>query len=1808
MSEIISKNNNDNNYNKYTNYFKQKEIGTFLDSFLSEQADKIFEDLNNSYEKGDLRNCNEIIKKLNENRLFKIFSSEKKIALLDLIIKKILPNLIGSSSNILNFLTKIRFLIPKNYTINWKFFYSLYYLLYNKYRHEIANYIPLFKSLHKYIPLSSFTNDDYLTIKKSFLEDLYKSNKSYAISTFMYFLPKKYIEDDYDLHYKLFLLFKNCKNYFVGNCCMFSKILKKNGKLNFDKNKEKNEDLIKIFIKYFFTNLNLYIIDDSSVKNSNYSSPMYHNNDKNKKKNKFDHSVIDVLLYLIFNTNLNEEKYSQLILSNLKLILNNKHLYIKEKSNSNIAKNFIKFITEFIHRLFNSIFYTKHYEEEINKKIKKEIEYNKDNEFIFNKLLDVIKIFNICFKKLFLYENDGTFSSLQKLFNYIGTINADKIYMEKLLENIDFKEYIKMLKFFTENIETKAVKFTSKLQTILPLLLNEYIYSTYPEVKEFIKDTIILLSNSISSANIEFDVNILILFSTYFFDIKNKIKKSKIYESLIPIIKEASIKIMNNVIGFLDLICIKHNSEFCFFVNSMEHFLDENDKNIISKKYADYIQNYEIESKYLKYYFNVIDKKEHEYIFNYVYNNMIYVDNGNDVKINEYFLYPEKDDELKINVKYCSLEIFEKQINKYQNIISLLDYSKILTSEKNIKHFYQIYFTLINKEETNFKRLAIILFKSFLNSFINSKIKEENNEIIIEYPKKENIILINNIYKKVIIPYEKYIKENLNEINKKKLEQIIFIYMMLINVVNETKLNIILLLNNDIINIDKIGTEYINAYKEYLNLISNSENVIKQIYQYNNGEILKDQNINNHFEKIILNKLMMNTSEMTNKRTSLREKKSFLFQYYHLSTFKNYWLKKKIKVMNYNYFSLLKNFVKKDNFYYDCVYIFAKNITGVNQASNAISYAIKFLYCLDKNKIKEIYDKIYNEYKEELINNIKEESETEKNKMKNISEVFFDFSFVYINLFPKDIIPVLIKLGNIFTFLKIKKFDALDKLLRNILMKIKSFIYLPLCSEKDLKKIFDKFAGRNSIINNEFGNVIDINEKIKEENKAYYVIIKQVLNFMNNIINDENSIIKLFTNEIKDKNNNNINLINDREKMFIFFRLKEYIIETLDKNDELYQKIIKSLFDNIFSQFIPVSSKYMWMRILHSFIKDEYNSYKSYNNIIFKSEEEFNNKWKDYKYEIKGKKKNEILPVYISNIRISKFKYEKENDNKVKYYNINIKEFIEIMKQIEEWIEEKTLINANNINKYKEALKKFMDFDQENKGLDFKKVKTFYYLLELNYIQFNDYIKNYKISDKDEKSPIIYEFLLAKYIYMLNKNIFTSETKKEFWEILNIYTNGANKKEDEKIITYFKFLFNICSLEQILNIFDIKDLNIEFHIDFVSKLFNLYSSSFSNLKPEKNIFEKKYCIDIINKIFENDGNLILYSNELKHVIKVYFQINHYINYDYNTFEEIYNKKEIIDFFINNFITKDFSKRSRYILYELYINYFDCLNDTLLNKDDFTLFNLIIPKIALCANEFKDDSGNKIIQNIEGKFRGFNSEINFPILCEKISQILKTEENSNDANKLLYLQIVNIVYNNQKFLNFKQESLEENKVFKNIYEVFAKVKNENIKIKFSTVFASFFNDFPEEENENFVKKNEKTMLENDNYIYIIMSQLLRFRMSLPLYLQEFIIKLKDPPARRGPHILWAPCCIPSPDSWWRLSHCATLSPTDWGTVCCPAPAHCPPVRYIRPRRNIPHCVASGNWRQRCSTRNPATRRPKTAQTLSNVCCIRYTSGR
>ena len=359
--------------------------------------------------------------------------------------------------------------------------------------------------------------------------------------------------------------------------------------------------------------------------------------------------------------------------------------------------------------------------------------------------------------------------------------------------------------------------------------------------------------------------------------------------------------------------------------------------------------------------------------------------------------------------------------------------------------------------------------------------------------------------------------------------------------------------------------------------------------------------------------------------------------------------------MNYNYFSLMKNFIYKDDYYYNLLTIYALNLTSVNHPQNVVGNFKRFIYSLKKDKIKELYEKVFNEYKQAL-NNIKEESETEKNIMKNISTTFFELCLTYISLFPTDSLQLLQKLIIIYDLLREKKYSNVEKSIGFIIFRLRELVYLPVCSEKKYKRIFNKYSGRNDIILNE-SQKLKINDKIKDNNNKYYQIIKIILELFFKGLSGETCSIP----GVEKIEENLENIIGDRQKIFLFLKLKEYVIDTLDKKDALYQKIIKCLLKLFNSSILPVSFKYFWLKVFHSYLKDEYNSYKEYEWMKFKSEEDFNNNWNKLKYDLKGKKKNEILPVPVKTIKLTKLNI-KETLNNYEIYNIKAEQFFDTVK------------------------------------------------------------------------------------------------------------------------------------------------------------------------------------------------------------------------------------------------------------------------------------------------------------------------------------------------------------------------------------------------------------------------------------------------------------------------------------------------------------------------------------------------------------------
>ena len=239
-----------------------------------------------------------------------------------------------------------------------------------------------------------------------------------------------------------------------------------------------------------------------------------------------------------------------------------------------------------------------------------------------------------------------------------------------------------------------------------------------------------------------------------------------------------------------------------------------------------------------------------------------------------------------------------------------------------------------------------------------------------------------------------------------------------------------------------------------------------------------------------------------------------------------------------------------------------------------------------------------------------------------------------------------------------------------------------------------------------------------------------------------------------------------------------------------------------------------------------------------------------------------------------------------------------------------------------------------------------------------------------------------------------------------------------------------------------------------------------------------------------------------------------MHYNYYKFTNEY-KEELCKHYMQILSTSD-TKYRRYGLFLIYNYFFLFLND------DLSIIKATLQKMALCINEFmasanstNNDKGKTILANIEQEFIRFNRNIDFPALCNIIVDILKKENDLNDTNKMIYLQTINKIYKGQRHLNLLKYS--NNEIFDSLFKVFITIKNEELKKNFAGIFLSYFNDLSEEENKMFVEKYQKYIFEDIkgeeedenkyNYIIILMYQLMRFKIRLPDYLQEFIIKLK-----------------------------------------------------------------------------------------------------
>ena len=145
-------------------------------------------------------------------------------------------------------------------------------------------------------------------------------------------------------------------------------------------------------------------------------------------------------------------------------------------------------------------------------------------------------------------------------------------------------------------------------------------------------------------------------------------------------------------------------------------------------------------------------------------------------------------------------------------------------------------------------------------------------------------------------------------------------------------------------------------------------------------------------------------------------------------------------------------------------------------------------------------------------------------------------------------------------------------------------------------------------------------------------------------------------------------------------------------------------------------------------------------------------------------------------------------------------------------------------------------------------------------------------------------------------------------------------------------------------------------------------------------------------------------------------------------------------------------------------------------------------------------------NLFGIIEMIYSNFKDPIISKKLK---------NKNAKLIFLHFINLTYiNNIHYYNGNKE--ENEKLYIEFLKILSIVDDEQLKEQFSEIFIKYFNQLTEEENEEIVnefmemkelpEKFKKEGISMDDLLIVILNQLLRCAIELPLYLQKLIVRL------------------------------------------------------------------------------------------------------
>ena len=1629
----------------------------------------------------------------------------------------------------------------KTLIFDFNLFYKIYYIYRNNPSYNFLSNKYIYKFYYNFLKSSPENENkiDYNLIKKDILFALYHFNDEHykrGLDLIKFFAPLNKLKEDKNLQEILFNLMKNKKSSFIGLCEIFSKILAKNGKLNLDNFED--------FLEIYFTRLNEMIFYNNKDIISYPNELKSNESDKKKKyffKNKSNH-VENTLINLLFNENYVEyfnliEKHLKIILQNIetKSNINSSNFFnieAKEKKEINeLQSNTIKFLINIFDGM-NKLFSKKKYYSDLEKNVYEPIENSNENKFLFDRLKIVLFYFKIIIKKLFIFDIKHNHYILESYFKLMSLLNQNEEicnYFQEFINNLfifqpNLNDNLNKIqeKKNDENNELFLLKFLSKFDSILIYFITKQ-YFISKNIKELFIKIINYLPDKITDKNKNISLYVIKIFYKIFLICQNDEKYSDIKE----IINEASFNVTKNILNILDL--IKTSKLFFIYIHLQLTFINDEYKEKISDLFYNFLISKELKKDLIKYFLQqknrILTRKNIIKLFKKIDRNLDEDNKGKKFKDNKniYII----DEELnEINNYHCpfnndyikNVDILisdDYTIDFWKEIFINLNFNLILFEEndnkiieENKKIIYNLIYSLLNKKENKYYNIVYCLISGIINSLINPEIIDDK----IIYPSKEKINFVIELYENVILPFKQSVQKIINKNEYLfKNEKIFEIYVGLLKYffLNNFE-NIFLYINykQDSENFKEIFNEFNNFYNDsYINYFKILNEILKDAYDILNNNIKEEDENKKIFTSVLtINNLFFlfrqnfinSFNNYSNIINQINAKNVYVKKYLYIPEYKKMYISLKNIKDYYENLKIIKYYNINNEILFQELLITCCNYNN-NIDNNSFIKSFVFHLNLKNFEFNLKINEIILLYLTKLKSlNVEDNLNTNQIIMNNIvnNTIYLTFVNIYIN--PYNLISSLLLINPLIIELSKKKFKNFKE---SILKIFKEFIllqtkYLNLFNTNyKIHNILNKFPHINELYNKEDENINEKNYKLKN-------LLNQIKKYLSSFIEDN-----IF--DIRNLDNNDNYVLE-----LIFFNISyiQYILLLNDK--DLYNKYINILLKAFLSENYNDEIKKKILYILFKLFNSKFKYEKKYEKKVF-SEDEYNKNYKEILKSLKNKKNIKYNKIPVDYIVYKNYnKNIEENNSNIK---LNLETIIKILYKINDWTNDQILNNKNLDNNKKNEIKEIIknnilqQKNNNNQNLNFlfnlsiytenlfniKISKIVFYLIAYKYLNYNEInynsiLKILKENYKNVENNLIaittfLNIFIGLILYDLKYKIY-DPNKNNFLDVFNFYTNNSNNNIDKEIFNSLNFIIKAANLNQIETIFGkninnfplqikIKICNLIFHnFDYNCCLFNKENLSYENVE------------NLIDEILNNSKNLIKYSNVIDNLIQFYLILKGDLKSDEKLFkfeinENLYN-------FIENKLINNKNSDDKNLLKIFNTFFYYNTNIIILNLNIFSKF---ITKISI----------SKVVNenlNILNNFISSLNRIIFPINFINFIDNLDLN-NKNITNKIVIINTILKIYKiNQHY--FKNNSnLDDKILFEKLCNIYF-ILNDKEKEIFKKIFIYYFNYLDDEKNKIIINEN----INNEKLFPILLCELLRFKIEIPIYAQNLLINI------------------------------------------------------------------------------------------------------